>query len=94
MLLHSVGAACYVVHSGASEAQNIDALFFLLGWDWYGFHKKRTEACYTKLVFLHPVGSAGHVLHSCIWGAKRRHTIFPSRVGQVWFPLKAYWDTL
>jgi hypothetical protein len=44
--------------------QNVDALFFMLGWDGYGFHKKRAGALYAKLVFLHPVGSVSHVVHS------------------------------
>jgi hypothetical protein len=29
-----------------------------------GFDKKNIETCHAKLVFLHPVGSAGHVVHS------------------------------
>jgi hypothetical protein len=33
-------------------------------WDWYGFNKNRNGTCYTVLVFLHPVLSAGHVMHS------------------------------
>jgi hypothetical protein len=56
------------VNSGASGARNVKALFFLLGWDRYGFHKKPAETRYTKLVFLHPVGSSGHVVH---YGASR-----------------------
>jgi hypothetical protein len=52
------------VHSGASEARNVDALFFMLGWDQYIFNKKRTETCYAELVFLPSVGSVGRVVHS------------------------------
>jgi hypothetical protein len=32
-------------------AWNADALFFMLGWDWYGFNKKCAETCYAKHVF-------------------------------------------
>jgi hypothetical protein len=35
----------------------------MLGWDRYGFDKKRAETRYRDLVFLHPVRSAGHVVH-------------------------------
>jgi hypothetical protein len=46
------------------RARNIDALFFMLGWDRYGFDRMHTRTRYTKLVFSHPVGSAVHVVHS------------------------------
>jgi hypothetical protein len=39
------------VHSVASGVQNVDALFFMLGWDRYGFHKKHVGTRYAKLVF-------------------------------------------
>jgi hypothetical protein len=32
--------------------------------DRYGFHKKHTGTHYAKLVFLHLVGYAGHIMHS------------------------------
>jgi hypothetical protein len=40
------------------------ALFFMLGWDQYGFDKKRAETRYIELLFLHSVGSGGHIVHS------------------------------
>jgi hypothetical protein len=60
---------CYRLHkkhvgSGGTGARNIIALFFILGWDLYGFHKKRARTRYAELVFLHHLGSAGHVMHS------------------------------
>jgi hypothetical protein len=58
-----VGSACRVVHSGASRQRNIDTLFFMLGWDQYGFDKKCIGTRYAKLSYLHPVGSVGHVVH-------------------------------
>jgi hypothetical protein len=66
--LHPVGSAGHIVHSGASEEQNVDALFFMLGWDRCNFHRMRGGARYAKLLFLHPVGSADQVVHS---GASR-----------------------
>jgi hypothetical protein len=52
------------VHSGVFAARNVDTLFFILAWDRYAFDKKRTKAHYAEFVFLHPMGSLGHVVHS------------------------------
>jgi hypothetical protein len=51
------------VHFGASQVQNVDALFFVLGWDRYGFHKNNVETRYAERVFLYVVGPTGHVVH-------------------------------
>jgi hypothetical protein len=48
----------------------------MLGWAWYGFDKKRFRTLYTELVFLHPVGSAGHVVHSGASGASNIDELF------------------
>jgi hypothetical protein len=40
VFLHVVAYVGHLVHSGASRAQNVDALFFKLMWDQYELHKK------------------------------------------------------
>jgi hypothetical protein len=51
-----------VVRSGASGAQDVDALFFMLGLVWYGSHKMGVGIRYAELVFLLLVQSAAHVV--------------------------------
>jgi hypothetical protein len=64
-----MGSSDHVVYYGASRTRNIIVLFFILRWDGYGFDKKCTRTCYAKLVFLHSIGSVGHVVHSSAFGA-------------------------
>jgi hypothetical protein len=64
VISHPVGSAGHVVHYVASTAQNIDALFQLLGWVPGGIHKKCIGTRYSELMFLHMVGFASHVVHS------------------------------
>jgi hypothetical protein len=45
-------------------------------WDRYGFHKKGVGRCYTELVFLHPVGSTGHVVNFGVSGARNIGALF------------------
>jgi hypothetical protein len=51
VFLHPMRYVGPVVNSSASGAQNIDALFLMLGWDRYKFHKKDAETRYVELVF-------------------------------------------
>jgi hypothetical protein len=48
----------------------------MLRWDQNGFHKKQAVTRYAELVFLHLVGSAGHVEHFVRPVVKHRSTIF------------------
>jgi hypothetical protein len=56
----------HIVHSSASGAQNGDTLFFMLGRD-----KKHDGTHYVKLVILHLMGSADHVVHSGAFRAQK-----------------------
>jgi hypothetical protein len=51
VFLHPVGFVGHIVHSAVSGIQNVDARFFILGWDRYGFHRKRVGTHFTELVF-------------------------------------------
>jgi hypothetical protein len=55
----------------------------MLRWDQYGFDKKH-PASYAKLVFLHPEGSTGHIVHSGATEVRNGvGTIFHAWVGPV-----------
>jgi hypothetical protein len=51
MFLHLVGSAGHVVHFGASRAQNVIALFFLLKKNRYGFNKMCVKHITLNLCF-------------------------------------------
>jgi hypothetical protein len=48
----------------------------MVGWDWCGFDQKRIRKRYAKLVFLHPVGSASHIMHFGGSGARSIDVLF------------------
>jgi hypothetical protein len=64
------------VHSNVFGARNVDTLFFILEWDRYGFHKNSIGTSYVELMFLHPVGSAGHVVHFGASGSRNVNALF------------------
>jgi hypothetical protein len=50
--------------------------FFILGWAWCAFPKKRTGTRYDEFVFLHLLGSAGHIIRFTVSGARNADTLF------------------
>jgi hypothetical protein len=64
------------VHFGASGLQNIDALFFKIGWGQGGIYRKRVGTRYVELVLLHSVGFAGHVVDSGGFGPQKSTPYF------------------
>jgi hypothetical protein len=48
----------------------------MLGWDQYVFDKKCVGTRYAELVFLHLVGSTGHVVASGASGARNVNALF------------------
>jgi hypothetical protein len=51
-VLHPVECADHLVHCIVSSTQHVNALFFMLGWNRFGFHKKTRR---DMLCHLHPV---------------------------------------
>jgi hypothetical protein len=68
VFLHPVGVSGHIVYPSESAAQNVDALFLMLMWDWYRFQKNRIWTHYAEYVFLRLVGSVGHIVHSSASG--------------------------
>jgi hypothetical protein len=93
-VLHPVGTAGHVVHSSASVARNINALFFMLRWTWWGFSQKtRQEKLCQTCVFASSgiYGSCG--AFRCVRGMKHRWT-FPCSGGPGAVSIKTHEETL
>jgi hypothetical protein len=81
--IKTVGSAGHIQYFSFFGAWNINALSFMMGWVRCNFHKKHVGTCYSKLLVLHPVGSAGHVVHSSASGREMSTHYFSSSSGTV-----------
>jgi hypothetical protein len=78
-----------VLHFSASGLRSVTALFFMLGRARCGFHKKCVGTRYTKLLFLHQVGSTGHIVQSDASRPRNIDTLFFMLLWAQWsFPKK------
>jgi hypothetical protein len=55
---------------GCVQGTKRQCTIFMFGWDRYKFKKKRVGISYAKIMFLRPVGSVGHIVHSSASGAR------------------------
>jgi hypothetical protein len=95
VFLYPVGSTGQVVHSGASEPRNVDAVFFMLGWDRYRYDKKCVRHVMLNLCFFASSGICGSCSALlCIREAKCRHTNFHARVRPIRIWQKARKDAL
>jgi hypothetical protein len=90
VFLHPVVSTGHILHFGASVAQNVEAQFFMLGWDWCSFHKKHIRTSYIEPVFFHPVAYAGHVVHSSASWARNISSSGAQNIDALFFILG--WD--
>jgi hypothetical protein len=70
-----IGSAGHVDHSGTSGVQNIDVLFFMLGWAGAVSIKMRWDTLRQTCVS-GPGGICGHVMHSVVSGARNVDALF------------------
>jgi hypothetical protein len=94
VFLHPVESAGYVVHSDASIAQNISALFFMLGTAQYIFKKSAPGTLRQTCVFASGGICGSRSAFRCDWGMRCRCTFFRLRWDRCGFQKKAHQDTL
>jgi hypothetical protein len=74
------------VQSGLS-GHEMSMHFFHARQDRYRFDKECIRTCHAELVFLHPMGSAGHVVHSGESGRNLRSKGFKFKFHSFWIIL-------